>query len=120
MSREMMTVWRVQSPEGMGIYAGAPDELGLAYSDAPERQPGPQRDGLPGGFFGLPPNARFGFASMGQCLQWFGRDTLRKAADYGFYVYCFRVPKERVLVGGHQVIFDQTAARKLNRVEVQA
>lgn len=117
MKQKMTTVWRVQNAHGKGIYQDdASDKLGLESFRAPPHQPAPNRDGLP---LFLPRTARFGFESLESCFAWFGRDTLVKAAEYGFGVYCFRVPADRVLKGLHQVIFDKSMARRLTAVPLK-
>jgi hypothetical protein len=49
-----------------------------------------------------------GFSSMKQLRIWFNFSDVRRLAREGFHIYCYEVPKQNVMQGSNQVLFDKS------------
>ncbi len=60
----------------------------------------------------------FGFSTVEQAKLWFNDEDRSALADLGCKVVAYRVAKNHVLVGDHQVAFKKSKAKKLETLTV--
>ena len=122
-----MKVYRVEDRTGCGPYT----KLGYTCihnspaSKAVEQRPIPSDDpGLTDFWDSLSDNDNytrwtFGFASLGQYIEWFNRASERTIlSNYGLYLSAYKVSKRHVASSDKQCIFEKSKAQFLNRLEI--
>ncbi|WLY86470.1 putative 19.7 kDa protein [Escherichia phage 310Ecol104PP] len=62
---------------------------------------------IPGWFIAL---YHFAFASEYDMMRWFTREEREELASKGFYLAVYEVPEDKVIIGGHQVMFRKSHA----------
>lgn len=104
-----MFVYRVEKADGNGPYQGtASSFIPHVYGIDLQKHPIPHDDMPTNG----PPwrSYRFGFRSKAQLRAWFSKLDRELVASRGFQVRRYRVPKNWVLLGGKQVVFNPDVA----------
>ncbi|QBQ78295.1 hypothetical protein KMC14_gp012 [Escherichia phage vB_EcoM_KAW1E185] len=62
---------------------------------------------IPGWFIAL---YHFAFASEYDMMRWFTREEREELSSKGFYLAIYEVPEDKVIIGGHQVMFRKSHA----------
>lgn len=110
----MITVYRVETPDGYGPFIKSRVFSYDEYNDIEKIltryrayvHPAPQDDGI-----SISYEECCGFASEEQLFNWFPPMCLRQLALFGFKVNKYLV--DRVKIGTHQAVFNKSRAEKL-------
>jgi hypothetical protein len=105
---EIMYVWRIENEDGWGPYA-TEDAFPLGLSG--KNHPGPEdiENWRPDYF----KTHRFGFNSVEQLMNWFHGRALVKLYQRGHKIVKYKVRKNAVVFGKHQVAFNYSKAEKI-------